>query len=325
MYDVVTFGETMVRLSPPGFRRLEQTDSLEMSIGGTELNTAAALARLGRRVCWVSKLVDNGLGRFIANKGRELGVDMSRVIWAHEGRIGTYFIEQAVSPRPISLIYDRKDSAINTLQPGEIDWPSLFAGTRLFHTTGINPALSPAVARETKVAMLAAKAAGCKVSFDPNMRFNLWTVEEARRAFLELVPLADILFSPAEALDLFFGIKGEPFAAAQEARRRFGLALVVMGRRESLGQVRGAWSSAVVGERVWEGERREFEIVDRIGTGDAYAAGFFHGYLDGDLAKAVAWGDAMCALKHTIPGDLPWLTASEVAELVAGSTRSIRR
>ncbi len=325
MYDVVTFGETMVRLSPPGQRRLEQTNTLEMGIGGTELNTACALSRLGRRVCWVSKLVDNALGRFIANKGREFGVDVGQIAWTGEGRVGTYFIEQAAQPRPISIIYDRRDSAITTLRPSEIDWPSLFQQARLFHTTGINPALGPNVARETKAAMAAAKEAGCKVSFDPNMRFNLWTVAEARRAFLELLPYVDVLFSPAEALDLFFDLKGEPVEAAQAARERWHLEVVVMGRRESLGQLRGAWSSLAVADQVCEGQRREFEVVDRIGAGDAYAAGFLHGYLDGDLAKGVAYGDALCVLKHTVPGDLPWLTMAEVEDLLAGGARSIRR
>ena len=325
MYDAVTFGEAMVRLRPPGYQRLEQADSLEMSIGGTELNTAAGLARLGLKTCWVSKLVDNPLGRFIANKGRELGVDMAHVVWTDEGRVGTYFIEQAAHPRPITIVYDRKESAITTIQPGEVDWAALFRQTRLFHTTGINPSLSANVARETTAAMAAAKAAGCKVSFDPNMRFNLWTVEEARRAFAELLPYVDILFSPAEALAMFFDITGEPISAARAARDRFGLEVVVMGRRENLGQLRGAWSSVAVADQVYEGQRREMEIVDRIGAGDAYAAGFLRGYLAGDLAQAVAWGDAMCVLKHTIPGDLPWLTAAEVDELVAGTARGIRR
>ena len=325
LYDVVTFGETMVRLRPPGYRRIEQTDTLEMSVGGTELNTAAGLARLGLKSCWVSKLVDNSLGRFIANKGRELGVDMSRVVWTKEGRVGVYFIEQGAEPRPTSIIYDRRDSAITTLQPGEVDWAGLLKEARLFHTTGINPALGPNVARETEVALAAAKQTGCKVSFDPNMRFTLWSVEDARRAFARLMPYVDILFASAEALDLLFGIKGEPLEATRAAKEKYGLEAVVLGRRESLGQLRGAWSSVVVADRVYEGRRREMEVVDRIGAGDAYAAGFLYGYLTEGFERAVAYGDAMCVLKHTIPGDLPWLNDADVGEQLAGLVAGLRR
>ena len=325
MYDVVSFGETMIRLRPPGFQRLEQADALEMSIGGTELNMAAGLARLGLKTCWVSKLVDNSLGRFIANKGRELGVDMSHVVWTAEGRVGVYFIEQSVHPRPTTLIYDRKNSAITTLQPGEIDWVGLLRNARLFHTSGINPALGPNVARETRAALAAAREVGCKVSFDPNMRFTLWSVEEARRAFADLMPYVDILFASAEALDLLFEIKGEPLAQALAAKDKYGLEVVVLGKRETLGQTRGAWSSMAVADRVYEGVRREMEIVDRIGTGDAYAAGFLYGYLTEGLERAVAYGDAMCVLKHTIPGDLPWLNVADVAELLGGTAGILRR
>lgn len=326
-YDLVTFGETMVRLHPPGYQRIEQANVLEMSIGGTELNTAAGVARLGLKTCWVSKLVDNALGRFIANKARELGVDTTQIVWTKEGRVGTYFIEQGAHPRPTNVIYDRKNSAITTLAEGEIDWRGLLGRTRLFHTTGINPALGPNVARETATAMATAKQVGCKVSFDPNMRFTLWTVEEAKRAFLALLPHVDILFASADALHLFFDIThADPAEAAREARDRFGLEMVVLGRRESLGQMRGAWSSMVVADRVYESERREMEIVDRIGGGDAFAAGFLYGYLTtGSIEQAMAYGDAMCVYKHTILGDLPWIDRAELADFIAGKTAGLRR
>lgn len=325
MYDVVTFGETMVRLKAPGFQRLEQASHLELGIGGTELNMACGLARLGLRATWVSKLVDNPLGRYVANKARELGVDTSHIVWTNEGRVGLYFIEQGAQPRATSLIYDRKQAAITTLQPGEVDWPAIFAEARLFHTTGINPALGPNVARETEVAMAAAKAAGCRVSFDPNMRFTLWTVDEAKAAFAKLMPYVDVFFASAEALDLFYGIKGEPVEAALAAKERFGLEVVVLGRRESIGQLRGAWSSIAVADRVYAGERREFEVVDRVGAGDAFTAGFLFGYLQGDLQKAVEWADAMCALKHTVPGDQPWLDKADVEAVLAGANLNLRR
>src|SRR5437763_4692732 len=132
----------MVRLSPPNFRRLEQTDSLDVLVGGAELNTAAGLARLGRTTAWVSRLTRNPLGRLIANRAREAGVSTDHVLWTEDDRVGVYFLEFGAAPRASSVLYDRKGAAIANVKPGMVAWENVFTGAKWFHVTGITPALS---------------------------------------------------------------------------------------------------------------------------------------------------------------------------------------
>src|SRR5580692_1686836 len=136
-HDVITFGEAMIRLSPPNFRRLEQARSLDLQVGGAELNTAVALGRLGHSAAWVSRLTDNPLGRLIANHAREAGVGTEHVVWTTEDRVGVYFLEFGAAPRPSSVLYDRRGAAIANIRPGEVPWSSIFNGVKWFHVTGI--------------------------------------------------------------------------------------------------------------------------------------------------------------------------------------------
>src|SRR5713101_2552415 len=178
-YDLITFGEAMVRLSPPGWRRLEQARSLDVQVGGAELNTAVALARLGRRAAWVSRLTDNPLGRLIANQAREAGVGTEHVLWTADDRVGLYFLEFGAAPRASSVLYDRKGAAIAGIQPGLVDWRAVFAGARWFHVTGITPALSAGAAETTREALQAARAASVRTSIDLNYRAKLWSQADA--------------------------------------------------------------------------------------------------------------------------------------------------
>src|SRR5207245_598796 len=159
MADVITFGEAMIRLSPPNFQRLEQTRSLDVQVGGAELNTAVALSRLGRSAAWVSRLTRNPLGRLIANHAREAGVTTDHIVWTDEDRVGLYFLEFGAAPRASSVLYDRKGSAIAQIRPGMVNWPAVFQGARWFHVTGITPALSTPAAEATREALQAARAA----------------------------------------------------------------------------------------------------------------------------------------------------------------------
>src|SRR5205823_8684962 len=187
-YDVVTFGEAMIRLSPPNFRRLEQARSLDVQVGGAELNTAVALARLGRSSAWVSRLTGNPLGRLIANHAREAGVGTDHVVWTDEDRVGVYFLEFGAAPRASSVLYDRKGAAIAQIRPGEMPWANVFNGAKWFHVTGITPALSPSAADTTREAILAARNAGMRVSIDLNYRAKLWAPAEAGKWMNELLP-----------------------------------------------------------------------------------------------------------------------------------------
>src|SRR5262249_5393830 len=158
----------MVRLSPPSFRRLEQARSLDVLVGGAELNTAVGLARLGRAAAWGSRLTQNPLGPLLANPARGAGGGTEPVVWAHQGPVGVYFLEFGAAPRASSVLYDRKDSAIARVRPGMIPWAKVFAGARWFHLTGITPALSTTAAEATREALREARAAGVRVSIDLN-------------------------------------------------------------------------------------------------------------------------------------------------------------
>src|SRR6266849_8630111 len=158
-YEVITFGEAMIRLSPPSFRRLEQSRSLDVLVGGAELNTAACLARLGRSAAWVSRLTQNPLGRLIANHAREIGVDTEHFVWTDDDRVGVYFLEFGAAPRASSVLYDRKGAAIALIVPGMVDWAKVLAGAKWFHVTGITPALSASAAQVTREGLAAARSA----------------------------------------------------------------------------------------------------------------------------------------------------------------------
>ena len=153
MYDVVTFGETMLRLSPPNYRRIEHAFSFEANAGGAEMSVACNVSRLGLKSAWVSRLTDNSIGHFIRNKAREQGVDTSHVVWTKEDRPGIYFVEFGASPRPSRVVYDRANSAMARIKPGEVDWETVLKDVKWFYTTGITPALSTSSAEATNEAL----------------------------------------------------------------------------------------------------------------------------------------------------------------------------
>src|ERR1700730_4091479 len=168
--EIITFGEAMIRLSPPNFQRLEQTSSLDLQVGGAELNTAVGLARLGRSAAWISRLPRNPLGRTIANHAQEAGVGTEHVVWTNEDRVGTYFLEFGAAPRASSVLYDRKSSAIAQIRPGMVNWKDVLAGAKWFHVTGITPALSETAAETTREALEVARKERIQVSIDLNYR-----------------------------------------------------------------------------------------------------------------------------------------------------------
>ncbi len=329
--DVLAFGEAMLRLSPPGHQRLEQASALQLSVGGAELNVAAGVARLGLRSAWVSRLPDNALGRLIANKGREFGVDLSRVLWARGERAGLYFVEHGATPRPTSVIYDRRDSALARIQPGMLDWPALLRGARLLHVGGITPALSPSAAETQVEALRAAQAAGCLVSYDLNYRALLWTLAEARAAQLPLMQHVDILITALPdqpgATELISDLPGnDPAQAARHLAERFGFRAVLVTRRGSPSVWRTTWTSlAYCQGQLYTDRVYEIEAVDRIGGGDACVAGFLAGFLAGDVGDAVRLGNAFAALQQTSPTDWPWPTRAEAEALLAAGQTTLTR
>lgn len=327
MNDLVTFGEAMIRLSPPAQRRLEETTALEATVGGAELNVAAGAARLGLQTAWVSRLPDNPLGRMARNRAREFGVDVSHVDLAAGSRMGLYFVEYGASPRPSTVLYDRARSAFSELEAGSLDWPAILAGARAFHTTGITTALSPASAGEVERALRAAREAGALTSYDLNFRGKLWTPEQARRAQEPLMELVDVLVTTEEDAATVFGVTGEDYPTLARALvERFGFRVATITIRGDVSVLRNSWTAIAYADGTLVDDRTyEVELVDRVGGGDAYASGFLYGMLTGDVAKGVRYGDAASALQQTMWGDLSYVTLGEVETLLAGGGTRIQR
>lgn len=326
-YDLVTFGETMIRLSPPDYQRLEQAGHLDVHVGGSELNVAVAAQRLGLQTLYVTRLTRNLLGRIVENKAREHGVDTSHIVWTDDDRIGLYFVEFGASPRANSVLYDRKDAAIANIKIGEVNWEETFQGAKIFHTSGITPALSQTAAEVTIEAVEAAKKASLKVSIDLNYRARLWSQEEAQRVMTKLVGVADILITTEEDIERVFGIKKDDYEeVAKVLADQFHLEAVAITLRETPSVWKNVWSAIVYADgRIYRGPSFEIEIVDRVGSGDSFAGGFLYGYLHDGPEAGVRYGVGVSALKQTNPGDLVWATSDEVARILEGGNLRIVR
>ena len=320
--DLISFGEVMIRLSPPGYQKIEQATQLDLHVGGTELNVAIGAGRLGLETGYVTRLPENSLGCLVRNRIREQGVDISNIQWSDRDRLGLYFVEAGTNPRGGDLIYDRAHSAISRLDPGSFNWAEIFQPYRHFHITGITPALSEAAARATEDAMTAAKAAGLTVSFDVNYRAKLWSEVDARTCLEPLLPHVDILFSSVGEIRQIFAVQADGLKETGQAlEEKYGIPVVAMMRSDKHSVLRMAWRAVVYsGGKLFEDIPIEVEIADRIGGGDAFAAGFLYAYLrkDGDVAESLRYGNATAALKYTHRGDFSWSTLDEVEGLIRG-------
>ncbi len=328
MYDVVTFGEAMVRLSPPSFQKLEQCRNLDLQVGGAELNVAVGVTRLGMKSTWVSKLPKNGLGYLIRNRVQEAGVDGSHIVWSDKGRAGLYFVEFGSSPRASSVLYDRTHSSISMIQRGEVDWTSIFSGAKHFHISGITPALSASASEVAVDAIKAAKKEGLTVSYDLNYRKKLWAPADAKKIQEPMMGDVDILITTEEDTNVVFGIKEKDYeAVAEKLAKTFGLKIVAITLREDLSVWKNNWTAiAYQNGNIFRDKKYEVEIVDRVGAGDAFTSGLLYGWLKlKDVQKGVQYGNAFAALKHTLPGDFNWSTMEEVEALLKGGGLRISR
>ena len=313
---VVTLGEAMVRLTPPAHQRLATTDLLEVHVGGAELNVAVALAQLGVPSAWVSKLPDTPLGQRVAAEARRFGVDTSRIIWTPEGRVGLYFYERGSPPRPSTVLYDRGHSAINTLRPQEVDW-EFIGQARLLHLTGITPALSEACYRLVAETIRRGKGLGVTISLDVNYRSRLWTAQQARVGLLSLAQGIDILLCTRQDAQTVFQVTADAEGTARQLSDILSVphTVVTHGDRAVALTPQGALSAG------------GFPVVelDRLGAGDAFAAGLLFGVLHGDWGLGLQYGMAMAALKHSIPGDFFVGGRQEVEALLKAQGGSILR
>jgi len=314
-YDVLTFGESMMRLTPPGFLRIEQTRTFDIWVGGTESNTAVGLARLGMKAAWLSRLPATPMGRYISNRIGQYGVDVSHVVWAGEDeRLGIYFHEKAQAPRASEIIYDRKDSAMSRMKPADLP-AGLFEAdvSRVLHLTGITLAISEAARETVHEAIRRAKDAGWRISFDSNYRSKLWSGAQAADGCDYTMSMADLIFCPLGDYHVIYGGATEQ-AAIETLAKKYPQALIIMTLGVGGAQARMPDGKVLRQPAILAGE------VGRIGGGDAFTAGFLYAWLSfADIELALKWGVAMSAHKYTIPGDLPLVDREAVAALVAGA------
>ena len=320
MSDVVTFGEIMLRLSPPGSRRIAQAEHFEITFGGAEANVAVCVAQLGGSADFVTKLPAGALGQRAIDELRRVGVGVAKIVRGGE-RLGIYFLEQGASQRPGTVIYDRARSAIAEAQPGDFDWDAIFAGARWFHWSGITPALSDSAAALTAEACAAAKRRGLRVSFDMNYRAKLWSRETAGAVLAPLMEHVDLCITSVEEARTVFGLDADAEeSAAASLCARFGFATVALTMRQGDSASTTNWGAMLfAGDRPHRSRRHEIQIVDRVGAGDSFSGALVFSLMRGDdPQRAVDFAVAASALKHTIPGDFALLSVGEVEALAAG-------
>ena len=346
-YDLVTFGEAMVRLTAPDHRRLEQAQRLDVSVGGAEWNVAINGARLGLKTAWVSRLVDNWSGRLITGEARRHGVDTSHVVWVKfdgVGRVrnGFYHLEIGAGPRSSAVTYDRGHTAVSEMTADMVDWKALLAGCRWLHASGITPALSPALAETTETVFRAAAECGVRTSYDLNYRGKLWTPEEARKANARIVPHVEVLIGSEEDFEKCLGIAvpqtGKDYSdldpegykdVVREAAKRFpNVRMVGTTLRNARTGLLNDWRTLLYDGREFHLSRvyENLELVDRVGGGDAFSSAVIYAMLEGwTPEKANEFAAAYSALAHTFPGDLNWATRDEALKVMAGGGARIAR
>ena len=331
---VVTFGEIMLRLSPPGFERLFQSPALQATFGGGEANVAVSLAQFGCDSWYVTRVPANPVGDAAVRTLRAEGVNVEHVLRGGS-RLGIYFAETGASQRASTVIYDRARSAISELSPGSVPWHDVFDGAAWFHWTGITPALSPSAAECTREALQAARRAGVRVSVDLNYRRKLWSERDAQQTMRPLMSLVDLVIANEEDLQAVLGIDVAHAdvtaaslsvdgyrAAARRVSDDFSVKQVAVTLRESLSASDNAWSAVLFDAEsaaFHQSQKYTVRLVDRIGGGDSFAAGLiFRLVMGADGESALRFAVAASALKQTIPGDFNRVSVDEVERLVTG-------
>jgi 2-dehydro-3-deoxygluconokinase len=317
MASIVGIGETLIRLAPGGGEILESAHAYSVHVGGAESNVCVNLAQLGVPTAWISRLPANPLGRRVAESLRGFGVNLEGVIWAPEGRVGLMLVQPGAEPRAGEVIYYRRDSAFAEIDPDTVHW-SLLDGSRVMHLTGITPALGEGPHRLVHRAIAEARKRNIRISFDVNYRAKLWPPAAARQTIEPLLRGLDIVFVNDRDARVLFDARGEAEAMARALRDRFrcGVLVLTLGADGAL---------ALEDDGAVRHPAFTCQIVDRIGRGDAFAAGFLYGHLRGGPADGLRYGSALAALKQTFPGDVCRTTLGEVEAVIRGEAGGFRR
>ncbi|MDO5411017.1 MAG: sugar kinase [Lachnospiraceae bacterium] len=323
-FDLLSLGEILLRLSPPDNERIVRGNLLEKQIGGAEANVAAGVSLMGLKTGVISKLPDNGLGLFAGNELRFLGVDDEYLVYDTEkdSRLGIYFYEKGAAPRKSGVIYDRRNSSIAGICLEDFD-ENMYKSTACFHTSGITMALGKQC-RETAIEMMKRfKENGTLISFDVNFRLNLWSGEEAKKCIESILPYVDIFFCSEDTARLTFGKEGTVYDIMKAFAREYPISAIASTQRTVHSPKMHSFTSVIYDakeDRFYEEKAyKNIEVVDRIGSGDAYVAGVLYGLLcpNGNCEKALKYGNACSAVKNTIPGDLPSLNRKEIEGIIA--------
>ena len=330
---VVTFGELMLRLEPPGYLRFVQTENLSATFGGAEANVAISLANFGVDSCYVTKLPSHEIGQAAVNSLRKFGVNTQYIIRGGP-RVGIYYNERGASQRGSKCIYDRAGSSIHLSKPEDFDWKQIMQGASWFHITGITPALGPNLVQSCIEAAEEAHKAGATVSLDLNYRAKLWSREEANKAMTELCKYVDICVANEDDAADVFGIKAENTdttkgelstegykSVARQLMEKFAFKKVAITLRTSINANRNDWQALLYdGKDFFFSKKYEIWIVDRVGGGDSFTAGLIYSLLSGKSnQEAVEFAVAASCLKHTIEGDFNMVSVAEVEKLASGN------
>ena len=332
MAQVVTFGEIMLRLNPPGFQRFLQADRFEVSYAGAEASVAVSLAKYGVSSAFVTCLPPNEIGQAAVDYLRRFGVDTSQILRKGD-RIGVFFVETGANQRPSKVIYDRAHSAVSEVKPGTIPWNDVFSGAKWFHFSGITPAISQSAAEVCLEAAKCARDRGVTVSCDLNYRAKLWKYGKTATEIMSgLMSCVDIAAGNEEDCEKMFGIKGADVRVAEEVSperylevtskmmKRFpNLKKVCITLRGSISATHNTWSAVLYNVRTLYTTRKYdiTNVVDRLGSGDAFTGALIYSLLAGkDDQEALDFATAASALKHSVPFDLNLVSVEEVESLV---------
>jgi 2-dehydro-3-deoxygluconokinase len=317
MTDLVTFGETMLRLSPLGEEPLQMADGFDCRTGGAESNVAVGGQRLGAEATWISKLPDSELGHKVVNELHEYGID-TEVVWSDEGRQGVYFFEEGNDPLAANVIYDRADAAVTTATVDELATQRV-RDADTFYTSGITPALSETLFDTVGDLLQLAEDAGTRTAFDVNYRSKLWPPRAAKDALTDLFPAIDVLVVAERDAENVLALDGaaEDMARALVDDYEFETVVVTRGEEGSLALHEGA---------VYEQGVFESETVDPIGTGDAFVGAFLARRIAGDtIETSLEYGAAAAAVKRTLPGDMLSAPGAAIEAVVERGGQGISR
>ena len=322
-FDLLSLGEIMLRLSPPSNERMTRGDTFSKQAGGAELNSATGAAMLGLRCGIISKLPANDLGMYIKNRVRLCGVSDDFLVYdeSKDARLGVYYYESGAYPRKPRIVYDRKNTSFTKLSIDDLD-KNIFSSTRCFHTSGITLALSPEI-RATAVEMIKRfKEQGTVISFDVNFRGNLWSGPEAKACIETILPYVDIFFCSEETARLTFLKEGDAKSIMKSFTKDYPISIVASTQRIVHSPKRHTFGSIIYSAKddtyYEEAPYADIEVVDRIGSGDAYISGVLYGLLshEGEYQRALEYGNAISSLKNTIPGDLLSTDLKEIESII---------